>query len=119
MSILITMRAHLSSDPILISLLTDIFASISASSQPGVYQAVVRNALPTLCNSLSNASKDDSWVTSSAIELVTSLANGAPQDQLGEGFFSTLAPCLFSCLDSAEDRDVLQVKFHQEDSRSC
>lgn len=38
--------------------------------------------------------------------------NGAPQDNLGDGFFATLAPTFFACLESAEDRDVLQVRTH-------
>jgi hypothetical protein len=48
-------------------------------------------------------------VASTAIELVTSLEEGAAASGLGEGFFSTLAPNLFACLREAEDRDVLQV----------
>ncbi|KAI5119706.1 hypothetical protein M0805_001421 [Coniferiporia weirii] len=95
-------------DPILISILTDVLTSLASSSRPGVYQAVVKASLPTLCNAIAAASPGESWVTSSAIELVTSLVNGSPGEGLGEGFFATLAPCLFECLRLAEDRDVLQ-----------
>ncbi|KAG6849551.1 hypothetical protein H0H93_007499 [Arthromyces matolae] len=50
----------------------------------------------------------ESWVVSSAIDLVTSLAQGSPESGLGEGFFALIAPSLFKCLGEAEDRDVLQ-----------
>ncbi|KAH8119757.1 ARM repeat-containing protein [Phellopilus nigrolimitatus] len=95
-------------DPILISILTDILASLARSTHPGVYHAVVKVSLPTLCNAIAGATPNESWITSSAIELVTSLVNGAPSTGLGEGFFPTLAPSLFECLRIAEDRDVLQ-----------
>ncbi|KAL5519373.1 hypothetical protein ACEPAH_1056 [Sanghuangporus vaninii] len=95
-------------DPILISILTEILTSLARSSRPGVYQSVVKTSLPTLCAAISSAKPDESWITSSAIELVTSLVEGAPSGNLGEGFFTTLAPCLFDCLRVAEDRDVLQ-----------
>lgn len=96
-------------DPILISILTEIFTSLAASSGPGIYQSVVKSALPTLCTAIASAKPDESWVTSSAIELVTGLVEGAPSGNLGDGFFGTLAPSLFDCLRVAEDRDVLQV----------
>ncbi|EJD03488.1 ARM repeat-containing protein [Fomitiporia mediterranea MF3/22] len=99
---------HNNKDPILISILTDIFTSIASSSKPDVYQSVVKTSLPNLCNAITTAKSDECWVTSSAIELVTSLVEGAPEGGLGEGFFATLAPCLFECLRTAEDRDVLQ-----------
>ncbi|THH01586.1 hypothetical protein EW145_g6890 [Phellinidium pouzarii] len=92
-------------DPILISILTDILTSLAGSSCPGVYQAVVKVSLPTLCNAISAAPPGESWVTSSAIELITSLVNGSPNEGLGEGFFSALAPTLFECLRVTEDRD--------------
>lgn len=98
-------------DPILISILSDIFASIAGSSRADIYHTVVRSSLPTLCNAIAGSKQDDYWVASSAIELATSLVNGAPQDNLGDGFFATLAPCLFECMDKSADRDVLQVRF--------
>ncbi len=69
---------------------------------------VVKQALPSLCNSISSASIDESWITSSAIDLVNSLINGS-KNGLGDGFFALLAPHLFKCLGEADDRDVLQV----------
>ena len=95
-------------DPILISILTEIYTSLS-KSRPEIYQALVKGALPTLCNAIATAKPTESWITSSAIELVSSIISGAPDSGLGDGFFSTLAPSLFECLRQAEDRDVLQV----------
>lgn len=96
-------------DPILISVLTDIFGDLAGSTYPGVYQAVVNSALPNLCKAMQGASPDESWIASSAIELISSLESGSPTEGLGEGFFATLAPGLFQVLRVAEDRDVLQV----------
>jgi hypothetical protein len=74
-----------------------------------VYETVVKQALPPLCNSIGSAKLEESWIAGSAIELVSSLVEGAPYTGLGEGFFGVLAPNLFQCLKEAEDRDVLQV----------
>ena len=104
-------RADIScvSDPIFLSLFTDIFTSLASSSASNVYETVVKQALPSLSTSIGSAKPDDSWITGSAIELVTSLVKGAPEIGLGDGFFALLAPNLFECLKHAEDRDVLQV----------
>ena len=96
-------------DPILVSILTDIFATLTSSNRPGVYESVVKQALPTLSTAIGTSDLKESWVASTAIELVTSLELGASANGLGEGFFATLAPSLFACLRAAEDRDVLQV----------
>ena len=86
--------------------------SLARSSQPGVYQAVVTAALPTLCNAITSI--EEYWVVSSAIELLNSIAAGAPAEGLGEGFFATVAPPLFASLSKAEDRDVQQVSIHYD-----
>ena len=83
---------------------------MASSSANGIYETVVKQALPTLCNSIAAATPEESWITSSAIDLVSSLVRGSPGSGLGEGFFALLAPNLFKCLQEAEDRDVLQVK---------
>ncbi|KAL1950948.1 hypothetical protein VTO73DRAFT_97 [Trametes versicolor] len=95
-------------DPIFISILTDVLESLASSPAPGIYLTVVRQALPALCNAIMSSTAVDSWVASAAIELVSSLASGAPETGLGEGFFAMLAPSLFSCLRTTEDRDVIQ-----------
>ena len=96
-------------DPIFISILTDILTSLASSPTNEVYETVVKQSLPPLSVAINSATKEESWIASSAIDLVSSLARGAPQTGLGEGFFALLAPSLFSCLAGAEDRDVLQV----------
>lgn len=100
---------HSVADPILLSILTDIFSSIASSSTPGVYETAVRQALPQLSAAISNLNPKEAWITSSAIELISSLIEGAPESGLGEGFFAAVAPPLFNCLKTAEDRDILQV----------
>ncbi|KIJ66488.1 hypothetical protein HYDPIDRAFT_174567 [Hydnomerulius pinastri MD-312] len=100
-------------DPIFLSIFTDILASLAGSAAQGVYETVVKQALPTLCTSIAGAKPDESWIAGSAIDLVSSLIRGAPEGGLGEGFFALLAPSLFSCLNEAEDRDVLQVHCSQ------
>ncbi|KII94307.1 hypothetical protein PLICRDRAFT_50286 [Plicaturopsis crispa FD-325 SS-3] len=95
-------------DPIFLSILTEILASLASSSSAGVYETVVKQALPTLCTALGSAQPQESWVAGSSIDLVSSLVRGAPDSGLGDGFFALLAPPLFTCLKVAEDRDVLQ-----------
>jgi len=91
------------------------------------YETSVQQALPVLIDAIRRSTRsaaenpspetgsggvslsDGAWLGGSAIDLVCSLIEGAPKDSgLGEGFFAHLAPALFACLDSAEDRDVLQ-----------
>lgn len=74
-----------------------------------MYEIVVKQALPTLCTSITTAKHEESWIAGSAIDLISSLVRGAPESGLGDGFFALLAPTLFNCLENAEDRDVLQV----------
>ncbi|KIM47710.1 hypothetical protein M413DRAFT_62252 [Hebeloma cylindrosporum] len=92
-------------DPIFMSILTDIFVNLAASSTPGIYETVVKKALPLLSVAISSATKEESWIAGSAIDLVGSLVKGVPEGGLGEGFFQLLGPNLFSCLSTAEDRD--------------
>ncbi|KAF8963883.1 armadillo-type protein [Flammula alnicola] len=95
-------------DPIFISILTDIFENLASSPTEGIYETVVKQALPILSVAITSAKKEESWIASSAIDLIGSLVKGAPENRLGEGFFQLLGPNLFSCLAEAEDRDVLQ-----------
>ncbi|KAJ7292991.1 armadillo-type protein [Mycena rebaudengoi] len=95
-------------DPIFLSIVDNILTSLASSSASGVYETVVKQALPNLCQPMAAASLSESWITASAIDLVSSLVSGAPESGLGDGFFALLAPSLFKCLGEAEDRDVLQ-----------
>ncbi|KAH8992921.1 ARM repeat-containing protein, partial [Lactarius akahatsu] len=95
-------------DPIFLSILNDVFNSIASAKVPGVYETAVKQALPRLTASIGAANADESWVASSALDLIGSIARGAPETGLGEGFFAAIAPYVFDCLRVAEDRDVLQ-----------
>ncbi|TFK26759.1 ARM repeat-containing protein [Coprinopsis marcescibilis] len=108
-------------DPLFISMLTDILKALASASSAGLYETVVKQALPVLVDTLGGGTKSGSatpatgggaageaWVAGSAIDLISSLIEGSPESGLGDGFFALLAPNLFRCLDSAEDRDVLQ-----------
>ena len=92
----------------IISILGDILGSLALSRAPGVYETVVRQALPPLCHALESTTSGQSWIQSSAIDLLCSLVSG-PEEGLGEGFVAVLAPRLFGCLQTSDDRDVLQV----------
>lgn len=69
----------------------------------------MQKSLPPLSAAISGSSKEESWIASSAIDLVSSLAQGAQENRLGAGFFELLGPSLFGCLADVEDRDVTQV----------
>jgi len=101
------------------SVLTDIFVNLAASSTPGIYETVAKKALPLLSVAISSATKEESWIAGSAIDLVGSLVKGVPEGGLGEGFFELLGPNLFSCLSTAEDRDVLQASYIQFTAELC
>ena len=99
-------------DPIFLSLLNDVLLSIAGSNVSGVYEATVKEALPRLTTSVGNYNANESWVASSALDLIGSLARAAPETGLGEGFFAAIAPNVFDCMRVAEDRDVLHVRIY-------
>jgi len=105
-------------DPVFLSILNDVFHSIASAKVPGVYETTVKQVLLRLTASIGTANADESWVASSALELMGSVARGAPETGLGEGFFAAIAPCVFDCLKVAEDRDVLQVRVPSQSVRS-
>ncbi|KAJ7204351.1 ARM repeat-containing protein [Mycena pura] len=95
-------------DPIFLSNVDNILTSLASSSADGIYQTVVKLTLPNLCQAMAAAPLNESWITASAIDLVSSLVSGASEGALGDGFFAVLAPSLFKSLGDAEDRDVIQ-----------
>ncbi|KAG6896763.1 hypothetical protein C0992_006277, partial [Termitomyces sp. T32_za158] len=95
-------------DPIFHSILADIFTNLAASSSSGIYETIVKQALPPLTSAIASAKADESWIAESAIEFITSFVQGSPEIGLGEGFFALVAPSLFKCLGETEDRVVLQ-----------
>ncbi|KAI0789448.1 ARM repeat-containing protein [Abortiporus biennis] len=103
--------AKFNKDPIFISILSDILQSITASPAPGIYQVVVQKSLGTLSQAIGNTPKQESWIASAGIELVSAIVEGAPASEnggLGEGFFGQIGQSLFKCLRETEDRDVIQ-----------
>lgn len=96
----------LSLDQVLLSVITEVFEGLSTAS----YQATISQALPPLASALASVSKDETWVTSSALEIIASLMRGAHEGQLGQGFFASLGPALFKSVGETEDRDVIQVR---------
>jgi len=102
-------------DPIFLSIFPDIINSLAASAAPGIYETIVQQAMPPLCNAISSASPDQGYISGSAIELVGAIVRAASATGpgggkgLGDNFFDMLAPNLFKCLGEVEDRDVLQV----------
>ncbi|KAG9127318.1 hypothetical protein FRC07_014851 [Ceratobasidium sp. 392] len=91
-------------DLVLLSVITDVFECLAVAS----YQTTVTQALPLLSTALASVSSDETWITSSALEIITSLMRGAQEGQLGQGFFATLGPALFKAIGEAEDREVIQ-----------
>ncbi|EUC67058.1 importin [Rhizoctonia solani AG-3 Rhs1AP] len=92
-------------DQVLLSVITEVFEGLAAAS----YQATVSQALPSLSVALTSVSNDETWITSSALEIITGLMRGAPEGQLGQGFFENLGSALFKAIGETEDRDVIQV----------
>ncbi|KIJ34652.1 hypothetical protein M422DRAFT_76407 [Sphaerobolus stellatus SS14] len=95
-------------DPITLSVLDDLLSDLTHSPAPGVYQVVVSESLPVLVQALKESPSTESWIASSAIDLISSLARGATKGNLGEGFFAAFAPALFACLQRTEDQEVLE-----------
>ncbi|PPQ99515.1 hypothetical protein CVT24_005305 [Panaeolus cyanescens] len=95
-------------DPLFLSILTDIMENLASSPAPGIYQTVVKHALPPLTNVIQSTSEKESWISSAAIDLISSLVKGSPDSGLGDGFFGLLASSLFSLLNQTADRDVVQ-----------
>ncbi|GJJ12042.1 hypothetical protein Clacol_006283 [Clathrus columnatus] len=95
-------------DPILLSVLEDLFTDLASSRTPGVYQAVVTQCLPILCNALAQPNLDQPFITTSAIDLISALAQGAQRGALGDGFFAALAPHLFARLRDRQDNELLE-----------
>ncbi|KAF8522163.1 ARM repeat-containing protein [Hysterangium stoloniferum] len=95
-------------DPLLLSILDELLTDLASSSTPNVYQAVVSQTLPTLCNALAQSTSNECWIASSAINLIAGLARGASRGGLGDGFFATVAPSLFGCLQATQDQETLE-----------
>lgn len=73
---------------------------------------MVAGILPSLVEALQTATANakESWLASSALELIVSVLEGAEKGNLGEGLVPGLAPVLFDCLAATEDREVMIVR---------
>ncbi|EMD32596.1 hypothetical protein CERSUDRAFT_161550 [Gelatoporia subvermispora B] len=95
-------------DPIIISNLTVILEHLAGAEAPGIYENVVKLALPSLSNAILSSTEYDAWISGAAIEVVNGIVQGAPDSGLGAGFFDIIGPSLFEALRKVEDRDVIQ-----------
>ncbi|KAF9516008.1 hypothetical protein BS47DRAFT_1371853 [Hydnum rufescens UP504] len=95
-------------DPLLLSVLADLITTIAASPAPGVYTTLVSQLLPSLVQSLeaATANAQESWLASSALELIAGVLQGGEKGKLGDGLVAGLAPSLFDCINASQDRDV-------------
>ncbi|OCH92992.1 ARM repeat-containing protein [Obba rivulosa] len=95
-------------DPIIISNLTVILEHLAGAEAPGIYENVIKLALPPLSNAILSSTEYDAWISGTAIEVVNGIVQGAPNTGLGAGFFDVIGPSLFEALRKVEDRDVIQ-----------
>ncbi len=75
-SLLLIFNTYFKQDPIFISILTDIMSLLASSLSNGVNEIVVKQAVPVLTNALASAKPIESWITSSAIDLLNSIVEG-------------------------------------------
>jgi importin-9 len=72
---------------------------------------LVSQLLPSLVQSLeaATANAQESWLASSALELIAGVLQGGEKGKLGDGLVAGLAPSLFDCINASQDRDVTVV----------
>lgn len=91
------------------AVMSAIIQRLAGAPAQGIYETVVRQALPVLCEAIGRGEGDDKWIAAAALEQLAGLLQGAPEGNLGSGFIDTLAPALFACLRTTKDRDAIQV----------
>ena len=92
---------------------SSLLTRLASVPTPGVYSAVVRQALPPLCAALASAGGEgqDKWLAGAALEQLCGLLQGAPgEGGVGEGFVAQLGPVLFGKIKEIADRDAIQVR---------
>lgn len=99
-------------DPHFMAVMSTILQRLASAPVPGIYETVVRQSLPALCEAIGKVKGDDKWIAAAGLELLSGLLQGAPEGNLGGGFIDTLAPALFSSLRVTKDRDAIQVSPH-------
>lgn len=95
-------------DPILLSVLEDLLTELADSNTP-VYEAVVTQCLPALCDALARPNSEQPFIANSAIDLISALAQGARRGALGDGFFAAFAPQIFALLRDSQDSGLFEV----------
>ncbi|KAE8222867.1 hypothetical protein CF319_g3999 [Tilletia indica] len=102
-------------DPVLGSVVADLFETMAGSKAPGVAQAVVSNTLPHLASSMTatpESDEENAPLRQSAVELTCSVLDGAEGGVLVEvGAVGVVLPHLLQILSRTNDRDVLQYGF--------
>lgn len=100
------------SDPHLMAITSSLLTRLASVPTPGVYNAVVRQALPPLCVALASSGGEgqDKWIAGAALEQLCGLLQGAPAEGgVGDGFVAQLGPVLFGKIKDIADRDAIQV----------
>ncbi|KIP03840.1 hypothetical protein PHLGIDRAFT_31632 [Phlebiopsis gigantea 11061_1 CR5-6] len=98
-------------DPHLMAITSSLLTRLASVPTPGVYNAVVRQALPPLCVALASSGGEgqDKWIAGAALEQLCGLLQGAPAEGgVGDGFVSQLGPVLFGKIKDIADRDAIQ-----------
>ncbi|KAK0530068.1 hypothetical protein OC835_004125 [Tilletia horrida] len=99
-------------DPVLTSVVSDLFETLSSSRAPGVAHAVISHTLPQLARSMTEtpeADEENAPLRQSAVELAGSVLEGAEAEVLhAVGAVGIVLPHLLEILGRTEDRDILQ-----------
>lgn len=94
------------------AIMSSLLTRLASVSTPGVYNAVIRQALPAICGALANSNSQgqDKWLAGAALEQLCGLLQGAPAEGgVGDGLVAQLGPVLFGRIKEIADRDAIQV----------
>ncbi|KAL9938131.1 hypothetical protein V8E36_002754 [Tilletia maclaganii] len=99
-------------DPVLTSVISDLFETLASSKAPGVAHAVISHTLPHLASSMTSTPESDEEsapIRQSAVELTGSVLEGAEAGVLAPiGAAEIVLPHLLAVLGRTGDRDILQ-----------
>lgn len=95
-------------DPLLGSSISDVFASLSASSSPIVQSSLLNEGLPALVATMTEIRSDPSSIRAAAsLDIASAIFSRFPTP-LPQGAFDRVAEILFEMLAGTEDRDIIQ-----------
>ena len=92
---------------------SSLLTRLASVPTPGVYAAVVRQALPPLSSALASSGGEgqEKWLAGAALEQLCGVLQGAPAEGgVGDGFVAQLGPVLFGKIKEVADRDAIQVQ---------